>query len=63
MILRERELKRKKIRQGIVKCVESKSITLSPNTERTILQSTSIVYRHISYSAAYRFDNYEEGFE
>lgn len=36
MVLRERELRRKKLRLGIVKCAESKSFTLSPNTERTI---------------------------
>lgn len=31
MVLRERESRRKKFRLGIVKCAESKSITLSPN--------------------------------
>lgn len=36
MVLRERELRRKTFRLGIVKCAESKSITLSPNTKRTI---------------------------
>lgn len=47
MVLRERELRRKTFRLGIVKCAESKSITLSPNTKRTI---RGYICQHVLYT-------------